>query len=102
MSLTDRLVHRKPDGTGAGDIPIHEFTAAVSLYAYGLAAKNEITTLFGLEADDIADLDSLAAMYTSLSSEALKAQYLNRLECAGLFYQNGKIDAARYKSIMGF
>lgn len=101
MRLTDRIVHQNADLSVSGDIPVHEFTSAVSLLAYGVINRNNVITIFSLDSDAASDLDKLGTAYSSLSTESAKAQFLNRLESAGILFQSGKITAQQYKTIMG-
>jgi len=100
MALADRIKHRV-DGVSYGDIPIHEWTAAMTLLALGEITRQDVVDTFSLTAADETGLDALIATYTALSTKADKVEWLNKLECAGIFYQNGVITETKYKNILG-
>lgn len=104
MGLAERIVqsdtptvYPHEDGT----IPIHEFTAAMTLLAAGEVTKSQLVTLFAFDATEEAGLDTLIAAYIALPTTADKVMWLMKLEAAGIFFQDGNIDKAKYKSIMG-
>jgi hypothetical protein len=99
MGLADRLFHTE-NGIPTGDIAIHSWTAAFSLYCYGDAPRSKLEAVFSLSAEDLAGLDTLKTAYDALSVTD-KTNFLNKLESAGLFYESGDIDKTQYKQIMG-
>lgn len=100
MALADRIIHIE-SGSITGDIPIHEWTSAFTLYAIGEATRNKVINTFSLTSADETGLDALKTTYDGLGTKADKNEFLEKLEAAGIFYQNGTIDTAQYKSIMG-
>lgn len=103
MGLADRLVHsdNPPPNVTTEPIGIHEWTAAFELYCYGEATRTSIINQFGLSTEEQNGLDVLKSNYDALSTALDKHIFLHKLEATGLFYQNGMIDIAKYKSIMG-
>lgn len=100
MGLADRIVHR--DGnTQLGDIPIHEFTSALTLFATGDATHAQIVNIFSLQPDEESGLTTLEDALSALPDQAAKSVWIAKLEAAGIFYQNGAIDKAKYMQIMG-
>jgi hypothetical protein len=71
------------------------------LYVIGEATRTELETVFSLGVSDLAGLDALKAQYDSLGSAVEKAVFLQKIEWAGMFYENGTIDIDRYKQILG-
>lgn len=96
MALIDRIVH-----SATGDIPIHEFSAAIFLWANGDITRQNIIDLWSLSVDDVTGLDALKVKIDAESTVAAKSNWIHKLESAGLFYANGVITATKYKSIMG-
>lgn len=104
MGLAERIVQSDTATTYPqedGNIPIHEFTAAISLYATGNATRNQIVNIFNLDAGQAAGLDQLLAAFDALATKADKVEWLMKLEAAGIFFQDGNIDKTQYKTIMG-
>jgi hypothetical protein len=102
MALADRIVHQDPvTSAPVGDIPVHEFTAAFNLYVLGEATRAQVIAVFSLTAADETGLDTLKTTYDALATLSDKLEFKMKLESAGIFYQNGKIDKTKYMSIMG-
>lgn len=99
MGLAERIVHAGGDENA--NIAVHRFTAGFGLYVIGQATRGELATVFSLSADDLVGVDALKAEYDALGSAVEKAVFLQKLEWAGMFYENGTIDTARYKQILG-
>lgn len=100
MGLADRIIHIE-NGDQVGDIAVHTWTAAFNLYAAGEATRAELSAVFSLSAQDLVGLDTLKSEYDGLTTEAEKIGFVLKLEHAGLFYERGTIDKARYMQIMG-
>ena len=100
MALTDRIMHK-----GAQiDFPIsiHSFSAAFMLYCTGDLTRAQVIAYFTLIGGDVTEFDALKAKYDSLATAIEKVAYIWKLESAGVLYENGAIDAVKYKTIMGF
>lgn len=99
MGLAERIVHAGGDENA--DIAVHRFTAGFGLYVVGEATRAELEAVFSLSAGDLAGVDALKAEYDALGTAVEKALFLQKIEWAGIFYENGTINAARYKQILG-
>jgi hypothetical protein len=99
MALINRIQHPGIDPETA--IPIHKFTAAMTLWASGEITRQNVIDKWVISVGDQAGLDTLKTAIDALGTVQLKVQWLNKLECAGLFYEDGTITADKYKSIMG-
>lgn len=82
-------------------ISIHKFTAALVLYATGNATANNIKSVFNMDASASAQLDTLLSVLDGIATAVEKSIWLQKLESAGLYYEDGTIDAEQYKNIMG-
>lgn len=83
-------------------IAIHKFTAALVLYATGDATANNIKNVFNMDASASAQLDTLLSVLDAIATAVEKSIWLQKLEAAGLYYEDGTIDSTQYKNIMGF
>jgi len=103
MAFADRIQTSPfPKEYPAGSLlPIHELTAAFHLYWLGTATRNQIVSLFNLDASEQVGLDALLAALDGQANETLKVKWLMKLDAAGIYYQNGNITIDQYKAIMG-
>lgn len=83
-------------------ISIHKFTSALVLYSQGHATKNQIISKFSLDNSAQIQLNVILTVIDNLSTDIDKVLWFQRLEAAGLFYEDGTRDSAWYKSVMGF
>ena len=97
MALIDKIDR---DAKGNVQIPVHEFSAALLLWALGEITRANVITVFNLEPADEAQLDQLAAHYTGLSASD-KQSFHSRMEAAGVALQGGYISKAKYISFLG-
>lgn len=100
MALVDRLQH--VGSVGDTVITIHDFTAGLVLLANGSITRAQMISIFNLVGSDVSDLDALIAKYNSKADAVSKITFIWVIESAGLFYENGTINATQYKSILGF
>lgn len=103
MGLADEIQHSDtPQDVTGKPIAIHTWTAALELYVRGEATVTQIDNVFGITARGVrTGLDQLVAQIDALGTENQKLIFVYKMEAAGLFYERGLIDKAKYKSIMG-
>ena len=94
MGLADRIYHSDtPMPYPSGEyISIHDFSAAMQLYYAGEATENQITNLFNLDDSQASGLSVLITELDGLSTDADKVKWLLKLDAAGIYYQNGRLD----------
>jgi len=101
MGISEKIIHFDTvNNSYTGNIPIHEFTAAVGLYFVGSITAEKVISEFNLDSDDINDLQNIKSAFDALSTVSEKAIFLQKIEWAGIFYQNGKITASQYANII--
>ena len=97
MALFDKL---GPNSEGEIIIATHEWSAAVALYALGMANRAKIIFEFNLEVSDEAQLDGWLAIIDALDADG-KAKYHGKVESLGIFREKGSITKAQHMSLLG-
>jgi len=98
MALQDRIQNPLADSETA--IAVHIFTAAFTLWVKGSITGTYIQSIFNMNAEEITQINNLKTAYDALAA-AGKVDFLNKLECAGIMYEQGYISSLEYKTIMG-
>jgi hypothetical protein len=93
MALIDKLT--PPD-----NLPAHEFMGGVFMWAIGDWNRARMISQFELETSDEAQLDALAAEYTSIAGAAGKLEYLLKLEQGVILYQTGHMTAGELGTLL--
>lgn len=98
MALIDKLGR---DANGNILIASHEWSAALALYALGIANRAKIIAEFNFEASDEPQLDTILGTIDVLSADA-KEKYHGKIEALNIFLEKGSITKAQYQALVGF
>lgn len=102
MGLYQRIT--ATDGTKIG---VHRFGAALRQWAAGELTRQQIIDGFGLEGDDVTQLDALKASYEAMATNnaaniGLKVAWLHRMEDVFLLSETGDYTEQKAKTALGF
>ncbi len=98
MALIDKLGR---DASGQVVIAAHEWSAALALYALGIANRSKIIAEFNLEASDEPQLDTILGTIDALSADG-KEKYHGKIEALNIFLEKGSITKTQYQALVGF
>jgi len=99
MGLYERWTYTGDDDTQK--IPVHVFAAAVRQLARGAATVQQLVAAFGLQADDLAGLQAVAARYAALPADQ-KPSALVKLHDVMILCEAGLYSKAQAKTELGF
>jgi len=81
---------------------VHTFMAAMRELARGNVTRAQVVAAFEMDATAEAELDAIAATYSSLSNDGERADFKSMLHDALLLAEAGFYDKATVKARLGF
>lgn len=82
------------------ELPAHEFSASLHMWAIGEITEQNIISFFGLETTDEDQLEQIKLAYDSKRTALSKLEYLFRIEHTFYLIQNSGITLNMAKNIL--
>jgi hypothetical protein len=97
MALIDRL----ENSSVGGNLPAHEFTDSLFLWAIGEITRTNVVNAWALDATDQIQLDEMAATYSGLAGKDDKNEFISKVEAVIRLLQAQKITKTQAKNFIG-
>jgi len=99
MTLEDRCKNPNNAG-GVVIIPMHIFSAGLTLWGAGEITRAQLITFFNFDATEQTQIDEIKTKYDGLNN-INKAGFHGTVESANIAYEDGAINVTKWKSILG-
>ena len=99
MSLADRLKQPGLD-EGVDAIPVHQFSAAIILWARGKITRANVVGAFSVTVSEQVQLDQLVSVYLSKAAGVERSDYLTLIEATLSLLERGIITPAQTGSFL--